>query len=197
MDKIEFKGNAETQKLARWMANLLNQRGFSFGIESEVVLGQDELADYLLGQGEGQDRVSLIAWIEQAVADNAQLFSRRDADCGVEYVAAKRKLVELFRPARPTPPIRSAAARPAAPPAAKEKPAAPEPAEAAPPAGEPPVTQQYQLAILQALHKLGGAGKTADVAGEIRRCRHEARDKHGWIMDTYLMRKTTKDGREG
>lgn len=41
------------------------------------------------------------------------------------------------------------------------------------------------------------AGKTADVAGEIRRCRHEARDKHGWIMDTYLMRKTTKDGREG
>ena len=35
------------------------------------------------------------------------------------------------------------------------------------------------------------AGKTADVAGEIHRRRHEARARNGWIMDTYLMRKTT------
>ena len=39
------------------------------------------------------------------------------------------------------------------------------------------------------------AGKTADVAGEIQRRRHEARVRNGWIMDTYLIRKTT-NGRE-
>lgn len=39
------------------------------------------------------------------------------------------------------------------------------------------------------------AGRTADVADEIHRRRHEARANNGWIMDTYLMRKTT-DGRE-
>lgn len=33
------------------------------------------------------------------------------------------------------------------------------------------------------------AGKVADVAGEIHRRRTEARQKNGWIMDTYLMRK--------
>lgn len=41
------------------------------------------------------------------------------------------------------------------------------------------------------------SGKLKDVGDEIHRRRHEARDKHGWIMDTYLMRKTTKDGRKG
>jgi precorrin-6A synthase len=34
------------------------------------------------------------------------------------------------------------------------------------------------------------SGKVMDVAGEIHRCRAEARQKHGWIMDTYLIRKT-------
>lgn len=33
------------------------------------------------------------------------------------------------------------------------------------------------------------AGKVADVADEIHRRRHEAREAHGWIMDTYLMRR--------
>jgi precorrin-6A synthase len=33
------------------------------------------------------------------------------------------------------------------------------------------------------------AGKLKDVAGEIERMRAEARAKHGWIMDTYLMRR--------
>lgn len=34
------------------------------------------------------------------------------------------------------------------------------------------------------------SGKLVDVAAEIHRCRHAAREKHGWIMDTYLLRKT-------
>lgn len=34
------------------------------------------------------------------------------------------------------------------------------------------------------------SGRLADVAAEIHRRRHAAREKHGWIMDTYLLRKT-------
>lgn len=34
------------------------------------------------------------------------------------------------------------------------------------------------------------SGRLAEVAAEIHRCRHAAREKHGWIMDTYLLRKT-------
>jgi precorrin-6A synthase len=35
------------------------------------------------------------------------------------------------------------------------------------------------------------SGKLKDVAGEIHRRRAEARQKNGWIMDTYLIRKTS------
>jgi precorrin-6A synthase len=38
------------------------------------------------------------------------------------------------------------------------------------------------------------SGKLKDVAGDIERVRTEARRKHGWIMDTYLMRRNN-DGR--
>jgi len=34
------------------------------------------------------------------------------------------------------------------------------------------------------------AGRLGDVAAEIHRRRHAAREKHGWIMDTYLLRKS-------
>ncbi len=34
------------------------------------------------------------------------------------------------------------------------------------------------------------SGRLADVAAEIHRRRQAAREKHGWIMDTYLLRKT-------
>ena len=34
------------------------------------------------------------------------------------------------------------------------------------------------------------SGRLGDVAAEIHRRRHAAREKHGWIMDTYLLRKT-------
>lgn len=40
------------------------------------------------------------------------------------------------------------------------------------------------------------AGKLADVADEISRKRAAARDAHGWIMDSYLLRRNTKRGGE-
>jgi precorrin-6A synthase len=33
------------------------------------------------------------------------------------------------------------------------------------------------------------AGRLSEVAGEIERVRHEARERHGWIMDSYLLRR--------
>nr|BFE68963.1 hypothetical protein GCM10020092_022640 [Actinoplanes digitatis] len=33
------------------------------------------------------------------------------------------------------------------------------------------------------------AGPLDEVADEIRRVRAEARERHGWIMDTYLLRR--------
>jgi precorrin-6A synthase len=33
------------------------------------------------------------------------------------------------------------------------------------------------------------AGPVAEVADEIIRTRTEARERHGWIMDTYLLRR--------
>jgi precorrin-6A synthase len=33
------------------------------------------------------------------------------------------------------------------------------------------------------------AGRLKDVADEIHRVRAAARERHGWIMDTYLMRR--------
>ncbi|MEM0950423.1 MAG: precorrin-6A synthase (deacetylating), partial [Pseudomonadota bacterium] len=35
------------------------------------------------------------------------------------------------------------------------------------------------------------SGHLSDVAGEIVAARAAAREQHGWIMDTYLLRKTT------
>jgi precorrin-6A synthase len=37
------------------------------------------------------------------------------------------------------------------------------------------------------------AGKVTDVAAEIVRVRAEAQAKHGWIMDTYMIRKPETD----
>ena len=34
------------------------------------------------------------------------------------------------------------------------------------------------------------SGKLADRSAEIERVRSEARTRHGWIMDTYLLRRT-------
>jgi precorrin-6A synthase len=37
------------------------------------------------------------------------------------------------------------------------------------------------------------SGRVGDVAGEIRRLRREARARKGWIMDTYLLRRSRAD----
>jgi len=47
----------------------------------------------------------------------------------------------------------------------------------------------YWGAYLGSESELLVAGKLADVADEIVRLRSEARRQHGWIMDTYLLRK--------
>ncbi|MBV8392986.1 MAG: precorrin-6A synthase (deacetylating) [Alphaproteobacteria bacterium] len=44
-------------------------------------------------------------------------------------------------------------------------------------------------AYLGTPHEILIAGRLKDVAGEISRKRAEARARHGWIMDTYLMRR--------
>jgi precorrin-6A synthase len=38
------------------------------------------------------------------------------------------------------------------------------------------------------------SGKLADVKNEIEAVRRRARERHGWIMDTYLLRKSVPAG---
>jgi precorrin-6A synthase len=47
----------------------------------------------------------------------------------------------------------------------------------------------YWGAYLGTPHEILRAGKLSEVAAEIERVRAEARAEHGWIMDTYLLRK--------
>lgn len=46
----------------------------------------------------------------------------------------------------------------------------------------------YWGAYLGTGHEIVLSGRLGDVAAEIRRVRAEARARHGWIMDTYLLR---------
>ncbi|MGH3168309.1 MAG: precorrin-6A synthase (deacetylating) [Trebonia sp.] len=41
------------------------------------------------------------------------------------------------------------------------------------------------------------SGPLGEVAGEITRTRSELRERHGWIMDTYLLRRERDSGRDG
>jgi precorrin-6A synthase len=50
----------------------------------------------------------------------------------------------------------------------------------------------YWGAYLGTPDELLAAGPLAEVADEIRRVRAEARDRHGWIMDTYLLRRRSR-----
>jgi hypothetical protein len=180
--------------MAEWIVNLLSQRGFSFGSGSVIELGQAELADYFATQpGLPRDRESLLALMEDAAGANAGRFHRRENAEGVSYWATKGELAQALPSPAPTPVapkkekarvLPPPAPAPAAP---KKKEKAPAPAaeatkakrveRAAPPAkkqevepaeGEDlPVTRQYQLAVLQALSKLGGRGKAAQVISMI------------------------------
>jgi len=52
-----------------------------------------------------------------------------------------------------------------------------------------PDADVYWGAYIGTADELLRSGKVADVADDIRRTRAEARDQHGWIMDTYLLRR--------
>jgi precorrin-6A synthase len=52
-----------------------------------------------------------------------------------------------------------------------------------------PETQIYWGAYLGTADEILISGKLGDVADEIERVRQTARAEHGWIMDTYLLRK--------
>jgi precorrin-6A synthase len=49
----------------------------------------------------------------------------------------------------------------------------------------------YWGAYIGTPDELLASGPVADVADEITKIRTEARDRHGWIMDTYLLRRRT------
>ena len=52
-----------------------------------------------------------------------------------------------------------------------------------------PDTEIYWGAYLGTADEILVSGRLGDVAGEIERVRREARERKGWIMDTYLLRK--------
>ena len=55
-----------------------------------------------------------------------------------------------------------------------------------------PDTEIYWGAYLGTEDEILVSGRLGDVAQEIERLRREARDRKGWIMDTYLLRKPRK-----
>jgi precorrin-6A synthase len=48
-------------------------------------------------------------------------------------------------------------------------------------------------AYLGTEHEILRSGKLAEVGGEIVAVRQQARERHGWIMDTYLLRKSVSE----
>lgn len=52
-------------------------------------------------------------------------------------------------------------------------------------------------AYLGTEHEILLAGRLADIKDEILAVRQQARERHGWIMDTYLLRKLSPDQQNG
>jgi len=52
---------------------------------------------------------------------------------------------------------------------------------------DPETTWIHWGAYLGTEHEIVHTGRVADVADDIRALRREARARHGWIMDTYLL----------
>ena len=46
-------------------------------------------------------------------------------------------------------------------------------------------------------HEILLSGRLADIKDEIAVVRQQARERHGWIMDTYLLRKSSPDDENG
>jgi precorrin-6A synthase len=55
-------------------------------------------------------------------------------------------------------------------------------------------TEIYWGAYVGTEHEILVSGTLRDVAGEIVRVRAEARERHGWIMDVYLLRRPPRPG---
>jgi hypothetical protein len=178
MDPKQDRGGAKRREtIAGWVINLLMQRGFSYSLNSEITLNRSELADFLVGQGLSQDRQALESEIDAVVQAHAGVLTLREDDGETWLVSTKKKLLTLPGVSQPAaaagPAPRPAAPKPApvAPAEAKRPAPAPEPKAApaaeAPAAGEIPITQQYQLAVLQAVQRQGGTGKTADIVAAV------------------------------
>jgi precorrin-6A synthase len=54
---------------------------------------------------------------------------------------------------------------------------------------DPHTTMIHWGAYLGTAHEILRSGRVADVLDELRAVRREAREQHGWIMDTYLLSK--------
>lgn len=63
----------------------------------------------------------------------------------------------------------------------------------APRAFDDPDLHVYWGAYLGTPDEVLMSGRLVDVADEIDRTKRDLRDKHGWIMDTYLLRRETND----
>jgi len=170
METKRFKGTPDVQKMAAWITNLMMQRGFSFASDSTIELGQAELVEYFASQpGQPKDHDDLVALMEEAVETSAGLLHRRASAEDVTYWAIKRELEQfLHAPATAALPKQEKAPAPSparsqdAKPPKRETPAEREKEKPAD-EGELPITQQYQIAVLKALHQLGGRGKAAHV----------------------------------
>jgi precorrin-6A synthase len=58
---------------------------------------------------------------------------------------------------------------------------------------EHPDADIYWGAYVGSADEILASGRVSEVAGEIGETRAEARERHGWIMDTYLLRKRLPD----
>jgi hypothetical protein len=175
MESTALHGTTEDKHIVSWVANLMMQRGLFYASNADIELGHADLVDYFVSQGVAEDPSTTAALLDRAMAANAYLFGRRDTPDGAVFWIAKKQLLSLLQAGNvPEPPAASQPAAPrakAAPPAsAGEKEPRPTRKRRAEPKVEAdeaaslddlPVTRQYQLAVLRALHELGGSGKAA------------------------------------
>jgi hypothetical protein len=178
METTALKGTSEEQKMAGWVANLLMQRGFIYALNADVELAHADLVEYFASQAGAQEPAEIASLLDRATEANAHLFRQREATDGSVIWISKRQLVELFQ--SPTPPEPAPAVARTDSPRPKPTPKAEAPAKKAEPAptrkrkapekpvasekvslDDLPVTQQYQLAVLKAMHSMDGSGKAA------------------------------------
>ena len=60
-----------------------------------------------------------------------------------------------------------------------------------------PEAEIWWGAYLGTPHEILLSGRLADMAETITQTRRKAREEHGWIMDTYLIRRPASESEEG